>query len=195
MFFVSGCSLLKNNNLNDGENNNEKTNNIIVSENFTALDILGAKIKFKKTNPTNFWDSKDSFGAMEIDTVYIFSKNGGELENYEEVDTAMILFQTNQLTPTNENDVKTKLNRWYQITDPAIIKLSNNLFMYKILGESSSTYYESYYTEYMGKFDGSSESKVYYEIILKIPKNILSNEEQQMAKDEFHTIIDTIEFE
>lgn len=182
VLLISGCSY------------SSKNESLNVTDSITTLDIFGAKIKFKKSDPTNFWDTQDNFGAAEIDTVYFFSKDGVEVENYENIDTAIILFQTNQLTPTNKNDVKTKLNRWHQITNPTITELDNRPFMYHIIGESSSTYYESYYTEYIGKFD-NDESKVYYEIILKIPKNKLTDDEQKLAKDEYHIMMSTLKFE
>lgn len=166
-----------------------------VSTEDTTINIFGRKISFKTLSPTCYWNSQDSFGAAEIDTVFIYSPNGASLEDtdYFSNQKAKIIFETSQLSPSNLEGTKNTIKQWYKVDNVNIQKLDNSIFTYKITGESSSKYVEVLYMEYDSNFDGNS-SKVCYDIMLNIEKNTLSQDELYIAKHEFDTIINTLKF-
>lgn len=167
-----------------------------ISSDSTVVDIFGRKISFSTLSPTCFWNSEDDFGAGEIDTVFIYSPNGASLEDtdYQSSQKAKIVFQTSPLSPDKLENTKNTVKKLYNVDNVTIQKLENSIFMYKITGESSSSYAEIYYLEYDGDFEGEI-SKVYYDITFHINKNLLSKDEQYIAKHEFETIINTLKFE
>lgn len=161
-----------------------------ASDEYTELGIFGANIRFKKTNPTYFWDSNNDFGAGEIDTVYLFSEGGVEVD----MDlSTMITFQTDGLEPGNEAHARQTLNKWYKMTNVMIERINNSIFLYHIVGETTSIYYECYYMEYDGDMDGDI-FHVNYDIALEAHKDEITADQLEHVKEEYHMMIHTLQF-
>lgn len=172
--------------------NNEINETYEISDDYTYLDIKGAKIKFKTLKDTTFWNCNDNFGALEIDTVFICSEGGKEIEDYSDMNRLSISFQTEEIEDKSDQMVGEYLKS-YNISNFEVTKLENSVFTYKIVGESNSAYFESYFLEYSGEMDGE-EFDVYYQIKLDLNKNIINAKHLHKAKKEYKTIIDTLEF-
>lgn len=176
------------------ENDTTETNNsdANVAKEYTELEIIGATARFKKQDPTNYWDCEDNFGAGEIDTVYIPSEGGKEVPNYyDQENTSGIIFQTSDDVVSSESYIKTIYKRWDNI-DVKVENINKGIFKKHITGESSELYYESYSFSYEGEYDGE-KFDVYYKIELRIYKNDYTKEEQSKLISEYNTIIDTFE--
>lgn len=172
--------------------------NIIESSEYTQIDILGAKVRFKSATPTLYWNSNENYGAGEIDTVFIYSETGTQPIDFSKTfepgyTISGITFATNSLNPSNQADTKQKLNRIYGLTDVDITKADNSMFMYKVKSENDKYYFESNYMEYEGSFEGE-DFTVYYEIYLLLDKNNISSSQLYTAIGEYHLMIKTMEF-
>ena len=172
------------------EKSKEENNDFKVSEEYTELELFGATAKFKKQDPTNYWDCEDNFGAAEIDTVYIPTKNGKEVPNYyDQENTSGIIFQTSDDLIADKSRLKNSYKTWDEI-DVEVKDIDDDLFKRHIKGQSSKLYFESYCFKYVGDFEGSNFD-VYYKIELRIYKDDFTKEEQEKLISEYHTIINS----
>ena len=184
---MTGCNL----------NTNDKTDSFVSSNQYTILDILGAKIKFKQGNPTNLWNCECSFGAGEIDTVFIISKNGVEMDEYDD-DTSGVIFQTSDISVASESSLKNSYKKYYGL-DIIVEKTNVGPFKRHVQGENSKYYFESYSLKYDGYFNDidpidDEPSDVYYSIELFIYKDNYDSKMIKNVIDEYHNIINTLEF-
>jgi hypothetical protein len=194
---ITACD---NNNNNNNVDNNDLSNselNVSINEadTYTELDIFGATIKFKKANPTYFWDCDYNYGAAEIDTVYIVSENGKRKEDYHEIaKMSSITFSTLDDVVNSESTIKNQYKRWYNV-DVTVENIEHKIYKKHIKGENSEIYIESYAFKYDGIFEYDPvPMEVYYGIYLEVKKDDYSQEELNKIIAEYHLIIDTLEF-
>lgn len=194
VFSVTACG--ENTNTNDGTSNNETNEEkVTLASEYTMLEIFGADVKFKLANPTYLWDSQDNFGAGEIDTVFIPSKDGKEVGNYYDIEnTSGVIFMTSDDVIDSESNIKNNYKSWYNL-DVTIEDLNNQLFERHIKGEDSKVYFESYCFQYEGVYDGEDIGTIYYSIQLVLYKEDYTQEQINKIKAEYHAIIDTFEFD
>lgn len=162
--------------------------NIITGNSYVELDIRGAKyrVKFKLSDPTNFWNSGDDFGAMEVDTVFIVSKNGEPIEDYNDIEELSgIIFMVEDRYFESVESIQSRISEWYDLSDVEVEDLSSSIFKRHIKGENSSFYYETYCLEYEGDR---------YTIELNVYKNNYSADEIKNIIEEYHGIISSLEF-
>lgn len=177
---------------NKEKSNKDEISDVNIAKDYTELEILGATVKFKKQEPTNYWDSQDNFGAGEIDTVYIPSQKGVEVPNYyEQENTSGIIFQTSDDIITSKNSLINTYKTWDNI-DIEVEDIEKGIFKRHINGESSKLYFESYCFTYEGDLEGE-KFDANYKIELRIYKDDYSTEQIDKLISEYHTIIDTFE--
>jgi len=180
---------------NKKEKTTDESENKEITENskYTELEIFGAKVKFKLANPTYLWNSNDDFGAGEVDTVFIPSKNGEPVEDYFYVDNISgIMFQTSDDVLESTSSLKKIYKNAYGM-DLTVEQLEDDIFEKHLKGETSKIYFESYCFKYEG-FSDEDPSEVYYAIELMLYKNDYTQEEINKIIEEYHLIIDTFEF-
>jgi len=196
LFFITACADNVNNTMdeNNNNNNNNSTDESLKDQtDYTELGIFGAKLKFKLANPTYLWDCDDNFGAGEIDTVFIPSKNGEEVEGYDDVENISgIIFQTSEDIISSESKIKNNYKKWHNL-DVVVENLEHDLYGRHIKGENSKIYIETYAFKYDGNFEGKIVKDNYYRIHLEIHKDDYTQEEITKVIEEFHLIIDTLE--
>jgi len=189
---TTGCNKKEDNKKEIEENKMEEKSDVKIDKEYTELEILGAVAKFKKQEPTNYWDSEDNFGALEIDTVYIPSENGVEVSNYyEHENVAGIIFESSGDVINNKTSVINTYKKWYGI-DIQIEDIEKGIYKRHIKGESSEIYLEAYCFTYERDLEGE-KSVGYYKIELILYKDDYSAEQMDKLISEYQTIIDTLE--
>ena len=131
---------IENDNLKDNTNN---YTSIVASEDYTTQNIYNKTLKYKKANPTSLWDCDDNFGAGEIDTVLIPSKDGNPVEKYYDMaNISGIYFQTGDDAIKSDDALKARYQRWYGISNLKIENIEKNtgkLINYINVAESNLT--------------------------------------------------------
>lgn len=192
--FATGCNSDKKDVKNEETNNSKTEENVVAADEYTELEIFGANVKFKLANPTYLWNCEDNFGAGEIDTVFIPSKNGEAVEDYYDAENISgVHFITTDDGVSSESSLKSTYKRWYGV-DLTVEDMEEDLYTRHLKGESSEVYFESYSFEYEGVYDGEDLGTIYYSIQLVIYKDDYTQEEIDKVIAEYHTIIDTLEF-
>lgn len=194
---TTACNNPVDNENNNLSNSNGSTSNVTINEanTYTGLEIYGANIKFKMANPTYFWDCDYDFGAAEISTVFIVSQNGEVVKNYLDIeDMSMITFEETKDIGLSEQSIKRQYKKWHNV-DVTVENLEHELYKKHIKGENSETYFETYAFKYDGIFeDDFVIEDIYYSISLLIRKDNYTKEELNKIIEEYHLIIDTLEF-
>lgn len=183
--FTTGCMTEEN-------KKEDETINQNVAEEYTELELIETTIRFKKQNPTNYWDSEDDYGALEVTTVYIPSEGGKEVEDYRDAENISgIMFEYDETAIKDKTKIKDSYKRWDNL-DVEIEDINKGIFTRHIKGESSKLYVESY--SFAKEIEVDDEKKtLYYDVELRIYKDDYTTEEQKKLISEYHTIIDTFE--
>lgn len=179
---------------NDNKNDNKISSdlNIVPSDTYTIVNSLVGELKFKTASKTKFWNSNENFGAGEIDTVFLYSNTGDKPNDFEKVfnpnyDVSGIIFaSSSSVSPKNPDTIEKKLNQGWGLTNHKLTKVNDKLFSYNLKAENESKYLEANYFE----FDKNS----YYSVQLEIVKSRFSKEEIEKIIDEYHLIIETMEY-
>jgi len=166
------------------------------SDEVTTLDIFGGvTVEFNMLKDSHYLDTGFDFNAGEIDTTYMYFDNPetANPEEFSDDDVAnCIFFQVSVYDPAkNESFVEKVLKNSYNITNPIIEKIDDDIFEYHIQGESETYYIDSYYMIYDNVAHGGT---AYYEITLQVEKGKVTKEELNRAKEEYKAIIDTLKF-
>ncbi len=161
-----------------------------ISENTTVIDTYFDKvISFKTLNPTTFWDTHDDF-CCGLTTVFAFSPNGAPLENWDDpIPDGLIAFGAPDNPSRTYEKAKSRIEHMGDNLNTQVYKLSDQIFLYKMIGESNEKYIEINYMEF--DFEDSS---VGYEVYIDINKNKFSYQQIEIMKHEYHTIINTMKF-
>lgn len=170
-----------------------------LTEEYYNFEFDGTKYRYKLYKPTSFFISHSNFGALEICDVYLFSPNGEEINDVMNVDTdntAHITFGDWEYNPGQENREEILKAKNYGISGCKIDKINRGNIVYKVYGENSSRYIESYFLITKGKGEDENElHENHFRITLFIAKNGFSPEQVNEMLNEFHSIIDTLEAE
>ena len=159
-----------------------------ISENTTVIETYCDKnLSFKTLNPTTFWDTHDNF-CCGLTTVFAFSPNGVALENWDDpIPDGLIAFGTPDNPSTTYEEAKSRIENMGDNLNTQVFKLSNQISLYKMIGESNEKYIEINYMEL--DYEGSPCG---YEVYIDINKNKFSYEQIEIMKHEYHTIINTM---
>lgn len=199
LFFTTACGGNESNVNNGVDEENKESGNIVAGSvtpaaDYTELEIFGATVKFKMANPTYLWNCEDSFGAGEVDTVFIPSKNGVEVENYYDAEhISGVTFQTSDDSVDSVTSLKNSFKKSTGI-DLTVEDIKHDIYTRHLKGESSKVYFESYAFEYDGSYDGEPLEDIYYSVRLWLYKDDYTEEEMSKVIAEYHTMIDTLEF-
>ena len=191
---ATGCNSSEQSVKNDKTINSTIEENVVAADDYTRLEILGANVKFKLANPTYLWNCEDNFHSLEIDTVFIISKNGQAVEDYYNAESISgISFLITDDTVLSESSLKKEYKTKYGV-DITVEDMEHDLYKRHLKGESSKLYFESYAFEYEGVFEEEESGTIYYSIQLIIHKDDYTKEEIDRVIKEYHIIIDTFEF-
>lgn len=199
LFFTTACGGNEsnvNNGVDEGnkENNSVADSSVTPAADYTELEIFGAKVKFKLADPTYLWNCEDSFGAGEVDTVFIPSKNGVEVENYYDAEhISGVTFQTSDDSVDSATSLKNSFKKSTGI-DLTVEDIKHDIYTRHLKGENSEVYFESYAFKYDGNYEGEELGDIYYSIRLWMYKDDYTKEEINKVIAEYHTMIDTLEF-
>lgn len=196
------------NNNNNNASNKNQPNDLNVSnmqadyiknltDNYYKFEFDGTYYRYKECNPTNFDKVNDNFGAAEICNVYLYSKGGEEIEDLDSVNlstTTLISFGNWEYEPEKGMGRLNMKLKSYGISNPKIENINENNVIYKVVGESNNTYYESYLLKPLGRYEGDIDThENYFQVTLRINKKELSVTEIQNVLNEFASIVNTLE--
>ena len=186
LFFMSISNNKANNNNTKEENMNM---NFVSSDNYISFysNNLNSQISFKPGNPTFFWNSGDNFGAAEIDTVLLVSKNGLPIDNYYDIgNVSAIIFETDSRFFSSTDKFNEFMQKAHNISNAKIELTNSGLFSRHVVGENEYLYLEAYCGVYKG---------INYVVELNIYKNNYSNEDFNLILNEYNNIINTIKMD
>ena len=153
------------------------------------FEFMGINFRYRRTNPTNFYISNNSFIVNEISNVYFYSENGQEFDyTDEDIYKTIIMIQ---MIPSNVNTIEEwteYLDKWYKLKKviPKIQKIDNEYPTYIVQGETNSKCYIGHVYFYNGV-------KIGFELM--VDKNQLSIETIQNVLNEYYAIINTLTLE
>ena len=169
---------------------NKPYTSIVESKEYTEMDIYQTKIRYKLAESTSLWDCDYNFGALEIDTILMPSKNGQPIDKYYDIENISgIHFQTGDDAIKSEDSLKFKYKNWYNIYNLKVENIEKGPFVKYIKGETKEIYMESYALKYKDE----NGKDTYYDITLVLYKNDYDKELINKVIDEYHLIINTLE--
>ncbi len=171
------------------------TNRLSEKEEFL---LHGFKVTYNKTTNNIVFKPEENYnyGAAEIHFALFYNKlipdmetlNTISFETYEIVSN--IVFQDWEYDPQNNSQIMHSKMSYLGINNPKVETIKENNLEYHIVGESNKIYVE----KHLYKKDIDESTQAYLDISLTIYKEHITEEDRRFLLNEYHNIIDTLEW-
>ena len=176
------------------------TNRLSEKEEFR---LHGTFFSYNKTNHSLVFkpDAHYNYGAMEVYFALFYKNLIPDMETLDTISfeqyevVSNIVFQDWEYNPKNNPQSMQAKMGYLGINDPKVETINSNYLEYHIVGESNKVYVEKYLYKIPGKeSDGITPYTFYLEISLFLYKEHINEEDKRTLLNEYHTIIDTLEW-